>query len=85
MRLASEKMSRPVDGTMKYRLECTNCKSNFGSDNKALVCPSCGEALDTAYSIDKVRETLTKKVSKPDRCLCGNILNSFPLMTLLRL
>ncbi len=61
MRLASEEMSRPVDGTMKYRLECTNCKSNFGSDNKALVCPSCGEALDTAYSIDKVRETLTKK------------------------
>ena len=45
----------------KYRLECLKCKSTFDSDNKALVCPSCGESLDTIYSIDIARETFSKK------------------------
>jgi len=46
---------------MKYRLECTKCGANFSSECNALVCPSCGEGLETIYSTDQVCETLTKK------------------------
>ncbi|OFV83023.1 MAG: threonine synthase, partial [Acidobacteria bacterium RBG_16_64_8] len=42
-------------------LECTACKKTWSADVLRNLCPSCGKVLFARYSIDHLRETLTRE------------------------